>query len=99
MTNNGGVGHHAASMRLREPIFKAGNLTVKNLSVAELAAGHHDEMLAYVAPLAAARKVKYREDISQGLEAIPGAFLEMMRGDNLGKMLVQVNPDQMLGQS
>ncbi|KRP91012.1 zinc-binding dehydrogenase [Bradyrhizobium pachyrhizi] len=95
---DGGTDHHAAQMKLGEPIFKARRVTVKNLVVGDFAANHHDEMLAYVAPLVAAEKIKYREDIRQGLETIPAAFLEMMRGDNFGKMLVQVSSDPTLGQ-
>jgi NADPH-dependent curcumin reductase CurA len=65
--------------------------------VGDFAADHYEEMLAYVAPLVAAGKIKYREDIRQGLETIPTAFAEMLRGDNFGKMLVQVSPDPTLG--
>ncbi len=92
-----GVASRAALMALGEPIFRARNVTVNNLAVGDFAAGHHDEMLAYVAPLVAAGKIKYREDIRQGLETIPGAFAEMLRGDNFGKMLVQVGLDPTLG--
>jgi NADPH-dependent curcumin reductase CurA len=56
-------------------------------------------MTAYVAPLIAAGKFKYREDIRQALEAIPASFGEMSRGDNFGKMLVQPSPDPTLGQA
>jgi hypothetical protein len=88
-----GADSRAALMRLGEPIFKARGVTVKNLFVGDFAAGHHDEMLAYVAPLVASGRIKYREDIRQGLENIPTCFAEMLRGDNFGKMLVQVSPD------
>lgn len=93
---DGGVQRRAALMKLGEPIFKARSMTVKNLSVSDFGA-HQDEMLAYVAPLVAAGRIKYREDIRQGLEIIPTAFAEMLRGDNFGKMLVQVSPDPTLG--
>jgi hypothetical protein len=49
-----------------------------------------------VAPHVAAGRLKYREDIRQGLEAIPTCFAEMLRGDNFGKMLVQVGADPTL---
>ena len=52
--------------------------------------------LAEVAPQVAAGKIKYREDIRQGLENVPTCFGEMLRGDNFGKMLVQVAPDPTL---
>ncbi|MCK1712655.1 NADP-dependent oxidoreductase [Bradyrhizobium sp. 143] len=96
---DGGVERRAALMKLGEPIFNARSMTVKNLSASDFAAGHHDEMLAYVAPLVAAGKIKYREDIRQGLEVIPSSFVEMLRGNNFGKMLAQVSPDPTLGQS
>jgi hypothetical protein len=41
-------------------------------------------------------KVKYREDIRHGLENVPAAFAEMMRGGNFGKTLVQVGDDPIL---
>ncbi|OCK58386.1 NADP-dependent oxidoreductase [Bradyrhizobium sp. LMTR 3] len=94
---DGGVDRRAALMKLGKPIFKARNITVKNLWVSDFA-DFHEEMLAYVAPLVATGKIKYREDIRQGLETIPAAFAEMMRGDNFGKLLVQVSPDPTLGQ-
>jgi hypothetical protein len=56
-------------------------------------------MLAYVAPLVAAGNIKYREDIRQGLEAIPASFAEMLRGDSSGKMLVRPSSDPTLGQA
>jgi len=35
-------------------------------------------------------KLKYREDVAQGLENAPRAFIGMLHGRNLGKQLVQV---------
>jgi len=36
-------------------------------------------------------KLKYREDVAQGLENAPRAFIGMLHGSNLGKQLVQVS--------
>jgi len=33
----------------------------------------------------------YREDVAQGLENAPQAFIGMLQGRNLGKQLVQVS--------
>lgn len=93
---DGGIDRSAALIRRGEPIFKAQDVTVRDLSVSEFAA-QHDEMLAYVAPPVKAGKIKYRENIRQGLETIPTAFTEMLRGENFGKMLVQVSADATLG--
>jgi hypothetical protein len=38
-------------------------------------------------------RIKYREDIRRGIENVPACFAEMLRGDNFGKMLVQVGVD------
>jgi NADPH-dependent curcumin reductase CurA len=36
-------------------------------------------------------KVKYREDLVEGLENAPRAFMGMMRGENFGKLLVKIS--------
>ena len=36
-------------------------------------------------------KVKYREDLVEGLETAPRAFIRMMRGENFGKLLVKIS--------
>jgi NADPH-dependent curcumin reductase CurA len=37
-------------------------------------------------------RLKYREDIVEGLDQAPRAFIGLLRGENLGKMLVKVGP-------
>jgi NADPH-dependent curcumin reductase CurA len=91
-----GVDSRAALMAKGEAIFKARGVTVQGLFVGDYVADHHDEMLADVAPHVAAGRLKYREDIRQGFETIPACFAEMLRGDNFGKMLVQVGDDPTL---
>jgi NADPH-dependent curcumin reductase CurA len=38
-------------------------------------------------------RLKYREDVVDGLERSPEAFIGLLRGENLGKRLVRVSPD------
>ena len=38
-------------------------------------------------------KIAYDETIVDGVENAVDAFLDMMRGGNVGKMLVRVSPD------
>ena len=38
-------------------------------------------------------RLRYRETIVEGIENAPGAFLGLLRGANIGKMLVKVGPD------
>ncbi len=35
-------------------------------------------------------KIKYREDVADGLENAPSAFLRLMRGENFGKLVVKI---------
>ena len=75
---------------------EARGVTVTNLFVGDYVEGHHDAFLADMVPWVADGRVKYREDIREGLEAIPAAFAEMLKGGNFGKMLVRVSDDPTL---
>jgi NADPH-dependent curcumin reductase len=37
-------------------------------------------------------RIKYREDVVEGLENAPRALIGLLRGENFGKLLVQVAP-------
>jgi hypothetical protein len=39
------------------------------------------------------RRLKYREDIVEGLPNAPQAFIGLLQGKNFGKLLVRVSPD------
>ena len=91
-----GTDARAALMERGKAVFGERGVTVGDLFVGDYVADRHDEFLDYVAPLVASGAVKYREDIRQGLETIPACFTEMLRGDNFGKMLVQVGEDPTL---
>jgi NADPH-dependent curcumin reductase CurA len=51
------------------------------------------DFAAEVGPWIAAGKISCRETILDGIENIPVAFAGLFRGDNTGKMLVRVGPD------
>jgi NADPH-dependent curcumin reductase len=38
-------------------------------------------------------RIRYREDIREGLENAPAAFIGLLEGENFGKLLVRVAPD------
>ena len=38
-------------------------------------------------------RIRYREDIREGLENAPAAFTGLLEGENFGKLLVRVAPD------
>jgi NADPH-dependent curcumin reductase CurA len=49
-----------------------------------------ERFLAEAAEWLRAGELRYRETVVDGLPAAPGAFLGMMRGENVGKMLVRL---------
>ncbi len=53
----------------------------------------YDEGLAALAGWIADGRLKYREDITDGLENAPAAFRGMLEGRNFGKQLVRVGPE------
>jgi NADPH-dependent curcumin reductase CurA len=61
---------------------------------------HGDRLPAFlqeVAPLVRDGRIKYREDIVDGLDAAPAALIGLFEGRNFGKMLVRVSPDPTRG--
>jgi NADPH-dependent curcumin reductase len=49
------------------------------------------QAIGQLAALAAAKKLTWRETIHDGLEAAPQALVDLLHGENFGKMLVRVN--------
>ena len=56
-------------------------------------ADRYAEGIAQMAEWLREDKIAYREQIVDGIENTPSAFLDMMRGANTGKMLVRVKPE------
>ena len=57
---------------------------------------HFDRAPAFlqeVAPLVMSGRIKYREDIVEGLDNAPSAFIGLLAGKNFGKLMVRVSPD------
>lgn len=75
---------------------EARGVAVSNLFVGDYVESHHDAFLAEVGPWVAEGKVRYLEDIREGLATLPTAFAEMLKGGNFGKMLVRVSDDPTL---
>lgn len=64
-------------------------LTIKGFIVSD----HMSELPAFfaeVGPLVLGGKLVVRETIVEGLDRMPGAFLDLMRGGNVGKMLIKL---------
>jgi NADPH-dependent curcumin reductase CurA len=57
---------------------------------------HYDRFGEFVAEASAwvrDGRLRYRETVVDGIENAPKAFLGLLRGENIGKMLVKVGPD------
>jgi len=57
---------------------------------------HNDRAPAFlqeVAPLVMSGRIKFREDIVEGLDRAPSAFIGLLAGRNFGKLMVRVSPD------
>jgi NADPH-dependent curcumin reductase len=66
------------------------SLLIQGYVNTEFVADHYFHFLREVGPLVASGRVRYREDIVEGLEAAPEAFIGMLSGRNFGKLLVRV---------
>lgn len=53
----------------------------------------HPAAIARMAKWIKAGQVKYREDVVDGIENAPAAFLKLFSGENFGKLLVKVGED------
>lgn len=91
--DDAGVDARAALMERGKAIFAARDVTVRDLFVGNFVESHQAAFLREVTPLVATGAIKYKEDIRHGIENVPDYFSEMLRGDNFGKMLVQVGED------
>ena len=71
------------------------SILVKRLSINGFIILNHWDLypkfLSEVGPLVNSEKIKYVEDIVDGIENAPSAFLGLLEGKNLGKLLVRVN--------
>ena len=73
---------------MREVLTKS--LTLRGFINYEFSAEHFAPFLKTVAAGLADGRIRYREDITDGLENAPAAFIGMLEGKNFGKALVRV---------
>jgi NADPH-dependent curcumin reductase len=73
---------------MREVLSRS--LTLRGFINSEFAAEHYPAFLRTVSAGLADGRIRYREDITDGLENAPAAFIGMLEGRNFGKALVRV---------
>jgi len=85
-----------------EPIFNLGKIVRNRVKMQGFVVGEHlaklPEFTQRMSAWMGEGRIRYREDIIDGIENIPRAFVGMFKGDNIGKRLVRVAPDPPVGQ-
>jgi NADPH-dependent curcumin reductase len=79
---------------LRQVLTK--RLTLRGFLVFDFA-NQQPDFLAEVGPLVHDGRIKYREDIVEGLENAPRALIGLLRGENFGKVIVRVSKEEPTG--
>lgn len=91
--NAGGLGAGASEQGLTAPNLWR-TILVKFLSVnGFIISNHYDrygKFLGDIGPKVASGEVAYLEDVAEGLENAPAAFMGLLKGGNMGKQIVKV---------
>jgi NADPH-dependent curcumin reductase len=83
-----GDGKDRLPATMREILSKS--LTVRGFIYSEFVEQHYSEFLREVGAAIAEGRIRYREDIVDGLERAPEAFIGLLDGKNFGKLIVRV---------
>ncbi|MGO4441314.1 NADP-dependent oxidoreductase [Rhizobium sp. RAF56] len=67
------------------------SLLLRGFINTEFVPTHYEAFQQELGPLVASGEIKYREDMVDGLENAPEAFMGMLKGSNFGKLLVRVS--------
>ncbi|CAH1651971.1 NADPH-dependent curcumin/dihydrocurcumin reductase [Hyphomicrobiales bacterium] len=66
------------------------SLLLRGFINTEFAEDYYESFQREIGPLVASAQIKYREDIVDGLENAPDAFIGMLSGRNFGKLLIRM---------
>jgi NADPH-dependent curcumin reductase len=83
-----GDGKDRLPATMREILSKS--LTVRGFIYSEFVEQHYPEFLREIGAAIAEGRIRYREDIVDGLERAPEAFIGLLDGKNFGKLIVRV---------
>jgi hypothetical protein len=83
-----GDGSDRLPATMRQILSKS--LTLRGFIYYDFAEQHYSEFLREVGAGIVAGRIRYREDIVDGLEKAPEAFIGMLEGRNFGKVVVRV---------
>ncbi|MBN9519380.1 NADP-dependent oxidoreductase [bacterium] len=88
------AGPNRVPLLMRSVLVK--RLTVRGFIVGDFAAQYPD-FLRDVGGWLREGRVKYREDVTDGLENAPDELIGLLRGENFGKKVIRVGPDPTRG--
>jgi NADPH-dependent curcumin reductase CurA len=66
------------------------SVLMRGFIYSEFVEAHYEAFEREIGPVVASGDIKYREDVVDGLESAPEAFIGMLSGNNFGKLLVRV---------
>ena len=66
-------------------------ITMKGFIIFDDYGSRYDEFTKAMSDMLGAGKIHYREQVVDGLESAPKAFIGMLEGQNFGKLVVKVN--------
>lgn len=84
----GGQSEHDRLPRMWRSIL-VNRLTVTGFIITDVW-NRYDEFLDEVAPMVMGGQIRHVEDIAEGLDAMPAAFISMLAGGNKGKQIVRL---------
>jgi NADPH-dependent curcumin reductase CurA len=91
--NEGALGADAQTERISVANLWR-TILVKKLSVNGFIISDHlsnySEFVSAVQPLVASGEIQYIEDVVKGIDNAPDAFIGLLQGHNLGKLIVEV---------
>jgi NADPH-dependent curcumin reductase CurA len=64
-------------------------LTIRGFIVSDFAA-HYNDFIRDMPQWVKEVRIKYREDVAEGLQNAPATFIGMLKGRNFGKQLVRI---------
>jgi NADPH-dependent curcumin reductase CurA len=85
-----GAGPDRTAKLMRTVLIK--RLTVRGFIIFDDYGPRFDEFTAAMGAWVRSGQIRYREDVVQGLENAPQAFLGLLEGRNFGKLVVEVAP-------
>ena len=95
-TSAGAAESREALLARGRTVFERRGVRVESLSVANFVASHQARFLDDMAAWAREGKVKYKEDLREGLAQAPRVFRAMLEGRTFGKTLIGVGEDPSL---